>query len=90
VKNAKKKKRSSINIKINDVDKLIEKGKKWYEKDKKEKCMCKCMKFCGFGSALAIVLSYAKNSSIFWAIIHGILSWIYVVYRIIIDYNLFK
>ena len=34
----------------------------------------------GFGSALAMVISYAHNHSILWAIIHGILSWIYVVY----------
>ncbi len=33
-----------------------------------------------FGSALAIVISYASNHSILWAIIHGILSWLYVVY----------
>jgi hypothetical protein len=33
-----------------------------------------------FGSALAIAISYANNHSILWAIIHGILSWIYVVY----------
>ena len=33
-----------------------------------------------FGSALAIAISYANNHSILWAIIDGILSWIYVVY----------
>jgi hypothetical protein len=33
-----------------------------------------------FGSALAMAISYNTNHSIFWAIIHGILSWIYVVY----------
>jgi hypothetical protein len=33
-----------------------------------------------FGSALAIAISYTNNHSILWAIIHGILSWIYVVY----------
>lgn len=33
-----------------------------------------------FGSALAMAISYANNHSIVWAIIHGILSWIYVVY----------
>jgi hypothetical protein len=33
-----------------------------------------------FGSALAIAISYANNHSILWAIIHGILSWLYVVY----------
>ncbi len=34
----------------------------------------------GFGSALAMVISYAKNHSILWAIVHGILSWFYVIY----------
>ena len=36
-----------------------------------------------FGSALAMILSYARNESILWAIVHGIFSWIYVIYRII-------
>ena len=34
----------------------------------------------GFGTALAIAISWSANKSIFWAIIHGILSWIYVIY----------
>src|SRR5882757_5513288 len=34
----------------------------------------------GFGSALAIAISYTNNHSILWAIIHGILSWLYVIY----------
>jgi hypothetical protein len=34
----------------------------------------------GFGSALAIAISWSVNKSILWAIFHGILSWIYVVY----------
>ena len=34
----------------------------------------------GFGSALAITISYSENHSILWAIIDGILSWLYVVY----------
>ena len=38
-----------------------------------------------FGSALAMVLSFGKNESILWAIIHGLLSWIYVLYRIILE-----
>jgi hypothetical protein len=33
-----------------------------------------------FGSALAIAISYTSNHSILWAIIDGILSWIYVIY----------
>ena len=33
-----------------------------------------------FGSALAIAISWSANKSILWAIIHGLLSWIYVIY----------
>ena len=33
-----------------------------------------------FGSALAIAISWSVNKSILWAIIHGILSWLYVIY----------
>jgi hypothetical protein len=33
-----------------------------------------------FGSALAIAISWSEHHSIFWAIIQGFLSWIYVVY----------
>ena len=34
----------------------------------------------GFGSALAIVISYTAHKSVLWAVIHGILSWFYVIY----------
>jgi hypothetical protein len=34
----------------------------------------------GFGTALAIAISWSANKSILWAIIHGILSWVYVIY----------
>lgn len=36
-----------------------------------------------FGTALAIVISWTANSSILWAIIHGLLSWVYVIYYLI-------
>lgn len=32
------------------------------------------------GAALAMILSYTKWHSIIWAILHGLLSWIYVIY----------
>ncbi|MFQ5778663.1 MAG: hypothetical protein ACE5IP_11720 [Terriglobia bacterium] len=35
----------------------------------------------GFGTALAIAISWSLHKSIFWAIVHGILSWLYVVYH---------
>jgi hypothetical protein len=34
----------------------------------------------GFGSALAIAISYTTNQSILWTIIDGILGWLYVIY----------
>lgn len=34
----------------------------------------------GFGSALAITISWSTNQSILWAILHGIFSWGYVIY----------
>ncbi|MBQ8496601.1 MAG: helix-turn-helix domain-containing protein [Clostridia bacterium] len=36
-----------------------------------------------FGSALAMVISYVNWHSVGWAILHGILSWGYVLYYII-------
>jgi hypothetical protein len=36
------------------------------------------------GGALAMIISYGINHSIGWAIWHGILSWIYVIYRWIV------
>lgn len=33
-----------------------------------------------FGSALAMVISYTTWKSVGWAIVHGLLSWIYVIY----------
>ncbi len=39
----------------------------------------------GFGTALAIAMSWSANHSVLWAIIHGLFSWAYVIY-----YALFK
>ena len=33
------------------------------------------------GCALAMILSYERSHSILWAMLHGVLSWIYVIYR---------
>ena len=37
----------------------------------------------GIGSALAIVISYTAHKSVLWAIIHGVLSWLYVGYFVL-------
>jgi hypothetical protein len=34
----------------------------------------------GFGSALAMTISWSQWHSIHWAVIHGIFSWFYVIY----------
>ncbi|GAA4182185.1 hypothetical protein [Sphingobacterium ginsenosidimutans] len=34
----------------------------------------------GLGSVIAVVTSWDRNKSILWALIHGILSWLYVIY----------
>lgn len=36
-----------------------------------------------FGSALAMVISFVTWRSVLWAVIHGILGWVYVVYYLI-------
>ena len=33
-----------------------------------------------FGSALALTISWSAKKSILWAILHGVTSWLYVVY----------
>jgi hypothetical protein len=33
-----------------------------------------------FGTALAIAISYVYNRSILWAILHGLLGWLYVIW----------
>jgi hypothetical protein len=33
-----------------------------------------------FGSVLALVMSWSRNHSVFWAVVHGWLGWFYVVY----------
>jgi hypothetical protein len=36
-----------------------------------------------FGSALAIAMSWSLSHSVLWAIFHGLLSWVYVIYYVI-------
>jgi hypothetical protein len=37
----------------------------------------------GFGSALAMAISFTTHKSVLWAIIHGIFSWFYVIYYVV-------
>jgi hypothetical protein len=34
----------------------------------------------GIGTILAVLISWSINHSILWAIIHGMLGWLYVIY----------
>jgi hypothetical protein len=45
----------------------------------------------GFGAVMAIVMSWTANKAIIWAIFHGVLGWIYVIYYMIAhsDWNWF-
>lgn len=36
-----------------------------------------------FGTVLAIVISYSQLHSVGWAILHGLLGWLYVIYYVI-------
>ncbi len=67
-----KKDTAEIDIKIGNLDKIIE-----VEKAKSNHPT----NFWIFGSALAMILSYERSASILWAILHGIISWFYVIYR---------
>lgn len=52
-------------------------------KSKKETVTSAAQTGISFGCALAIVISYVNWHSIGWAIFHGILGWLYVIYYII-------
>mgnify|MGYP004494605457 FL=1 len=36
-----------------------------------------------FGTCLAMVISYTSWNSVGWAIFHGLLSWLYVIYFVV-------
>lgn len=36
-----------------------------------------------FGTALAIAISWSLHKSVVWAIIHGLFSWLYVIYYLV-------
>jgi len=65
----KKKGDNDIEVKIKNIDKI----------------KCHSAKGGGnfwiFGSALAMILSYERSASILWAILHGIFSWFYILFR---------
>jgi hypothetical protein len=38
----------------------------------------------GLGTIIAVVVSWSRNKSVLWAIIHGLLGWLYVIYAVIV------
>ncbi|TXT21078.1 MAG: hypothetical protein FD134_2763 [Gallionellaceae bacterium] len=36
------------------------------------------------GTVLAIIISWSVNHSILWALVHGFLGWIYVLYYVLL------
>lgn len=38
----------------------------------------------GLGTIIAVVISWSRNKSILWAIVHGILGWLYVIYALLV------
>lgn len=56
-----------------------------YEKryTKKESMKSTVKTGISFGTCLAMVISYVTWHSIPWAIFHGLLSWVYVIYFIL-------
>jgi hypothetical protein len=38
----------------------------------------------GLGTIIAVVVSWSRNKSILWAIVHGFLGWLYVIYALLV------
>jgi hypothetical protein len=38
----------------------------------------------GLGTIIAVVISWSRNKSILWAIVHGFLGWLYVIYSLLV------
>jgi len=75
VKKTAPRKTQDIDIKIKGVN------KKDFCGSKHKHPYSHCSGFWVFGSALAMILSYSRSEAILWAILHGVLSWFYVLFR---------
>ena len=71
-----KRSKPDIDIQVRGLDKVIR------AEEKRSRC---CVSHRGhfwiFGSALAMILSYERSASILWAILHGVFSWFYILFR---------
>ena len=62
------------------VEELIYSRRLFQEKVSSEKTVGTVKTGIGFGSALAMVISYTAWESIGWALLHGVFGWAYVIY----------
>jgi hypothetical protein len=37
----------------------------------------------GLGAVIAVVTSWSRNQSVLWAMLHGLMSWIYVIHLVL-------
>jgi hypothetical protein len=44
----------------------------------------------GLGSLLAAILSWDQSHAVGWVLVHSLLSWFYVIYRLIVDWDHLK
>lgn len=51
--------------------------------DRKERRRFYAGSSIGFGVVLAMIMSWTAHKWIFWVMIHGVLSWLYVIYYLI-------
>jgi hypothetical protein len=42
------------------------------------------------GATLAMILSWQSNHAVIWALLHGLLSWLYVIYYLVINWQAVK
>jgi hypothetical protein len=41
----------------------------------------------GLGATLAMILSWQSNHAVIWVLLHGLLSWVYVIYYVIANWE---
>ena|ERR1700737_2495295 len=44
----------------------------------------------GLGATLAMILSWQSNHAVLWVVLHGLLSWVYVIYYLIVNWDAVK
>lgn len=64
-------------------EELREELKNDYRHELRKGTMSVLGKSYNLGMMIAVVVSYSANHSVLWAIIHGLLGWFYVIYKII-------